>query len=166
MAIFRRDDSESAALILWVSVAFTMLRLSLEAADWLVLRQVYGRRTVAHEHLSIVSIKPELVVSNGDVLRGFAPTHYFYGISIWLPMTVVVLIGIAKYLAPRWWAKASITPRNMRPRAIGVIIALGLFGAIGGVLSLRPAITLGTIAATASTWWLRNSVGNEDVLGQ
>lgn len=158
MAIFSRDDSDSAALILWASVCLTMLRLSLEAATWLVLWQVYGRQTVARLHLSMVRIKPELVVSNGDVLRGFGPIHYFYGVGLWIPSSAVVLILITKYLAPRWWKKACAEQRKMRPRAIGVIVTLLLFGAIGGTLPLFPAISLGALGTAASTWWLRNSV--------
>ena len=88
MPVFRRDDSDSFPLILWASVCLTMLRLCLEAAAWLVLWQVYGRQTVAGLHLSMVRIKPELVVSNGDVLRGFGPLHFFYGVGLWIPTTV------------------------------------------------------------------------------
>jgi len=38
--------SDSAALILWAGVVIMMLRLSLEAAGWVVLWQVYGWQTV------------------------------------------------------------------------------------------------------------------------
>lgn len=163
MGIFRRDDSDSAALILWASVVITMLRLSREAAAWLVLWQVYGWRTVAIEHLSLVRIKPELVVSNGDVLRGLGKIFYLYGVGIWLPSSVLVLTVITKHLAPRWSAKASREQRRMRPRPIGAVVVLTLFAAIGGGLSLGPATILGTLAAAASTWWLRNSVRDDEV---
>lgn len=164
MALFHRNDSDSAFLILWASVAITMLRLSLEAAARLVLWQVYGWHAVAREHLSLVRIKPQLVVSNGDVLRGFGTIHYLYGVGIWLSSTALLLMLISKYLTPRWSAKASREQRRMRPRAPGVVIALTLLAAIGGVLSLGPAVIVGTIAAAASTWWLRNSVRDDDVL--
>lgn len=43
-------------------------------------------------HLWLVRAKPELVVSNGDVLRGFGPIHYFYGVALWIPATIAVLV--------------------------------------------------------------------------
>lgn len=164
MDIFRRDDSDSAALILWASVAITMLRVSLEAAAWLVLWQVYGWRTVARKHLSLVRIKPHLVVSNGDVLHGLDQIHYLYGVGIWLSSTTLILILLTKYLAPRWVAQASREQRRMRPRALGVVVALSVFAAIGRALPLRPAVMVGTLATAASTWWLRNSVPDDEVL--
>lgn len=156
-SLFRRTDSDSAAIIVWASVALTVLRLSLEASNRLILWQVYGRRAVVANHLWLVRAKPELVVSNGDVLRGFGPIHYFYGVALWIPATIAVLVLLVRYAAPRWWREASANPRKMKPGAIGVVATLLMFFTIPG-LPLVQALTLGGLAAMAGLWWLRNSV--------
>lgn len=157
-SLFRRTDSDSAAIIVWASVALTVLRLSLEASNRLILWQVYGWRTVSANHLSLVRVKPELVVSNGDVLRGFGPIHYLYGVALWIPTTIAILILLGRYAAPRWWKQASANPRTMRPGAIGIAATLFMFFAIPGLLPLRSALSLGALAAVSGLWWLRNSV--------
>ena len=156
--LFRRTDSDSALLIVWASVTFTVLRLSLEASNWLILWQVYGRKTVAAGHLSLLRTKPELVVSNGDVLRGLGPIHYFYGVGLWLPTTFAVLIPLVRYAAPRWWKQASANRRKMQPSGIATVAVLVMFFAIPLLQSLLAAVTLGAFAAAAGLWWLRNSV--------
>jgi hypothetical protein len=137
-------------------VVFTILRLSVEASNWLVLWQVYGQRTVAHYHLSVVRIKPELVVSNGDILRGFGPIHYFYGASLWIT-TIAILVLLFRYVAPKWWELASAREAKPNPGAIGIIASLVMFFAIPtDLLPFIPALGFGTFAAAAGLWWLRN----------
>ena len=164
--LFRRSDSDSAAFIVWSSVVSCVLRVSLEVSNWLVLWQVYGRRTVAASHLSIVSMKPELVVCNGDVLRGFGPLHYMYGVGIWIPSTIAILIPLVRYGAPRWWAYAMANPRRMRPRALGIIVALVMFFCVPGLPSLPAVLSLSALAAAGGLWWLRNSVPQADPFSQ
>ena len=43
-----RKDSGSAALIVWGSIYLSLLRLSLEAANRLILWHLYGYTTVAY----------------------------------------------------------------------------------------------------------------------
>lgn len=73
---FLDPDRGSAAIIVWSSVTLSALRLSLEAANRLILWHLYGYNTVTHDHLSIVRIKPNLLVSNEDVLKGWGFQQY------------------------------------------------------------------------------------------
>lgn len=152
-----RNDGDSAALIVWGSVVLTILRLSMEAANWLVLWQIYGKRTVAQDHLSIVKIKPVLVVSNGDVLRGFGAVHWFYGVALWIPSTLAVLIPLMRYGAPGWWKRALATRRNVRPGMLGIVALLGMFFTIPR-LPVVWALAIGVPAALIGVWWLRRRV--------
>ncbi len=134
-----------------------MLRFSLETSNRLILWQVYGWEAVKRDHISIVSIKPLLVVSNGDVLRGMGPIHFFYGIGLWIPLTFAILMPVLKYAAPDWWRRVSNAPRwTPQPRAIGIIVLLILFFAIPGFLPALPALSLGIVASLAGLFWLRN----------
>ena len=156
-SLFQRTDSDSAAFIVWASVSLTVLRLSLEVSNRLILWQVYGRRTVSANHLALVSVKPQLVASNGDVLRGFGPIHYLYGVALWIPTTIAALILLGRYVAPCWWREASTNPRKMKPGAVGVVATLLMFFTIPG-LPVVQALTFGGLAAAVGLWWLRNSV--------
>ncbi|HLY99111.1 MAG TPA: hypothetical protein VKT33_08600 [Candidatus Angelobacter sp.] len=152
---FRRHDSYSAALIVWSSITITDLRLSLEASNRLILWYVYGRKLVAHNHLSLVQTKPRLAVSNGDVLNGLGPLHYLFGIFLWITTATVIVVLVMKYLAPEWWSQASMKPPKQGGN-IGIIASLVMFIAILA-LPLFPALILGVVAAATGIWWLRNS---------
>ena len=71
-------------------------------------------RAFRHDHLRIIKIKPELVVSNGDVLRGYGFYHYLVGMAIWLPLTVGLLMLIYYTLLPLECREALRTGGNRR----------------------------------------------------
>jgi hypothetical protein len=96
----RREGRGTAALIVWSSICLTVLRLSLEASNRLILWHLYGYRTVANYNLSIVRVKPELVVSNGDVLKGWGFIHYLIGVSLWIPVSTIALVLLFKHVTP------------------------------------------------------------------
>jgi hypothetical protein len=77
-------NAQSIGLVIWKAVCTATLRLSMVVANTLALWRVYGRARVLREHLQITRIKPQLVVSNGDVLRGLTFQHYVTGAAIWL----------------------------------------------------------------------------------
>ncbi len=153
-----RADSGSAAMIVWSSVTFSAMRLSSEVAKRLTLWYLYGVSTVAHDHLSIVRVKPKLVVSNGDVLKGWGPFHFLIGISLWLPTAFVVLTVLFKYVTPQWWQEQSKNRGGTSPGAIGMAAMLIMFFCIPGLLDLIPALSLGLVAAVLGLFWLRVSV--------
>lgn len=153
-----RTQNHSAAVIVWGSVCLTMLRLSLEASNWLILWYVYGWSRVAHEHLLIVRAKPELAVSNGDVLHGLGFLHFLAGVSLWLAGTFAVFNLVVKPLAPAW--REAKRPME-RVGAIGIIAVLVMFLAIPVLLPLGRAVTLGALAAAAGICWLRRTPRNK-----
>jgi hypothetical protein len=140
-------------------VVLSILRLSLEVSNRLILWQAYGWQKVQHDHLSIARIKPQLVVSNGEILRGLGPLHFLYAIALWIVLTFAILVPLLKYSAPAWWEQtASIRQWTPKPGAIGILSLLILFFAIPGFLPVVPALTLGVFAATIGLLWLRNSM--------
>ena len=138
-----------------------MLRFSLETSNRLILWQAYGWEKAQHEHLSVVRVKPQLVVSNGDILRSLGPVHFLYGIALWIPLTFVILVPLLKYGAPDWWERVSGARRwSPQPGAIGIVSLLIMFFAIPGFLPTLPALSLGVLAATRGLVWLRRSWQN------
>lgn len=152
-----RADSESAAMIVWSSVTLTAMRLSLEAANRLILWHLYGHATVAHDHLSIVRVKPQLVVSNGDMLKGWGFFHFLMGVSLWLPTTAIVLTLLFKYVTPQWWREQSRRGGSGPGGALGGAAILIMFLCIPGTLEFVPAVSLGLAAAILGLFWLRVS---------
>ena len=165
MARFLRwSRSNSAALIVWGSICLTDLRLSLKASNWLILWYVYGWQIVARDHLSIVRHKPQLVVSNGDILRGLGALHFLFGVSLWILTTIAVFSLVMKLLVPQWWRQALERPTRFGG-VIGTVALLAMFVTILG-LPLVPALVLGTLAAAVGLWWLRVSSTTEAMLDQ
>ncbi len=95
-----RQRVGSIMLVIWMATATSALRIALWAANVITLWYLYGRTTVEHEHLRITKIKPQLVVSNGDVLRGIGGYHFLVGVAIWLPLTCGLLFLIYYALLP------------------------------------------------------------------
>jgi hypothetical protein len=147
--------------LLWARVCLTVLRLSLEASSRMVLWLAYGRETVARAHLSIVSTKPHLVVSNGDVLRDLGPLHFAMGVLLWIPSSVILLIVLGRCFARPWWDAAMKDARPPRPGVLGIVAAIVMFFTIPSV-SLLPAIGIGAAGATVGLIWLRSSVSRSE----
>jgi hypothetical protein len=61
-------NAGSAALVVFVTIATALQRLCHEASKFILLVWTYGRDRVSAQHLSIVKYKPDLVVSNSDIL--------------------------------------------------------------------------------------------------
>ena len=86
-------------LVAWMALASGSLRLALWASDRITLWYLYGAATVKHDHLRMLRTKP-LTVSNGDVLRGIGPYHYFVGVGIWIPVAVLLVLLIDRVMLP------------------------------------------------------------------
>jgi len=151
-------------VIVWASVVLSVMRFSLETSNRLILWQAYGWQKVQRDHLSLVRFKPQLVVSNGDVLRGMGPTHFLYGIGLWIPLTFAILVPLLKYAAPDWWSRVACARRwTPQPGVIGIIALLIMFFAIPGFLPAIPALSLGVLATTAGLFWLRRGSQNTTI---
>jgi uncharacterized membrane protein YhaH (DUF805 family) len=94
----RKESMNGQVLVIFMVSALSMLRIALWGASQIVLFQVYGRERVARDHLRLVRFKPQLVVSNGDVLWGRGFEHYLVGIMIWLPSTILLFLAAWKLL--------------------------------------------------------------------
>jgi hypothetical protein len=77
------------------------IKIGYRAADWVILREVYGPTRVRLEKLSIVDVKPTLIVSNGDRLKSHAMKHFFITCAFFF-------VGMAGYLASH-----HLLPRSM-----------------------------------------------------
>jgi hypothetical protein len=150
-----RQGVRDAWLVLFMAVAASSLRIALWAADAITLWHLYGRATVARDHLRIVNVKP-LVVSNGDVLRGIGPYHYFVGVVIWLPLTFALMSLIGYTLLPRRHRKAlQAREQTQGGTAVSVIWALALPILITAVLPMWAALSVGAVSVVAASIWAR-----------
>jgi len=70
------------ALVIFAACGTAGFKTAVMASDAIILRWVYGHEHVAREHLTIVSLKPEPKVSNGDVLSGYGFAHFLIGTPI------------------------------------------------------------------------------------
>ena len=148
--------SGSLAIIIFVAAAVALLRGALQAADRILLLWIYGRHRVLTEHLTIVKTKPDIVVSNGDVLHGKGFEHYLLGISIWL-ITTIAFVLLAYRLLPRRERNAVSGRYTVSGTAVLIIIAL--FFAIGTLplgLSLFLAVFVITIGLLLP--WVRDEI--------
>ena len=150
-----QQNSATAALVVWSSVCLSVLRLSLETANRLILWHLYGYETVVRHHLTIVRVKPELVVSNGDVLKGWGFTHYLIGVSLWIPISTITLVLLFKYLAPDWWKRRLNGSRAARPGGLGIAALLVMFFCIPGFLPFAAAMAMGLTGTAVGLYWLR-----------
>lgn len=151
----RFRDAQSVWLIICMAVATAALRLSIVLANALVLWRVYGRARVLREHLQITSSKPELVVSNGDVLRALTFQHYVTGVAIWLVISVLVITMLHRRVLPPGLQRMLKHAKANSPGSLGTLWALGLFLLVGAVLPLPAALTLALVSLVVALSWAR-----------
>lgn len=160
-----RSQVHSLALVLWMSVVAGALRFSIWAANEITLWYLYGWATVKHDHLRIVRFKPELVVSNGDVLKGIGFYHYLVGVGIWLPLGAGLLALIFYKLVPREMHPILMErPQSAQPSGGAVVVVLALFFLIPGFLPLPAAMALAFASAVVSLLWMRTVFNNRSLL--
>jgi hypothetical protein len=85
-------------LVIFMVIAMSMFRIASWAAGRIILLLAYGRTRVSREHLELVKIKPQLLVSNGDVLWNKGFEHFLIGQTIWIPTTCLLLVLAWKLL--------------------------------------------------------------------
>jgi hypothetical protein len=89
--------------MLFSACATAGLKTGLRAADHVILRRVYGQDRVAREHLTIVNLKPEPVVSNGDHLPAWGFRHFLISGALFM------IVGAGGTVASMF-----LLPRDMR----------------------------------------------------
>lgn len=150
----RRLDINSLWLVICLAVCTSVLRVSLETVDRGILRHAYGQERVAREHLRIVRAKPELVVSNGDVLPGLTFRRYLMIGVPWLAISFVSLALTYRFALPRP-EQERLLQGNNRVSAPAVLWALALFFLVPGWLPLTWALAFGVGSAILALIWAR-----------
>ena len=62
------ESLRGRALVIWLVITLSMLRIASWVSGQIILIHAYGWGRVSREHLQMARLKPLLVVSNGDVL--------------------------------------------------------------------------------------------------
>jgi hypothetical protein len=146
-----KSDAYTPWLIICVAVAVAMLRLSIVVADAIVLSIVYGA-AVSRGSLRIVGRRPELLVSNGDVLHGWGFRDYSIAVGLWIITSVLLLLLCWHVLLPGPFREA-MGRVHARTTGLGLLWVLSLFFLGAGVLPLREALLFDGLSFIAALWW-------------
>jgi hypothetical protein len=125
LACTNEKDLGSMWSICLMAISTTLLRLSILAANALLLWYAYGVEIVRREHLRITNVKPEIVVSNGDA-HGTSFPHYALGVGLWLLSSILMLLLFYKYLLPWPFRRAFERRQSNAIGAVGTVWAIGL----------------------------------------
>jgi hypothetical protein len=144
---------------LWVVIAVAVisgaLRFAIWAANWIVLWYLYGSARVKHDHLRMVRIKPNLVVSNGDVLHGFGFCHYLVSMAIWLILALSLLTLIFYKLIPKRLQMLLTEKKKHEIAAWALLIVVPLAILVTAVLPFGVAMTLAALFTLVPLAWMR-----------
>lgn len=146
-----KSDAYTPWLVICVAVAMAMLRLSIIAADAIVLSSVYGA-AVSRDQLRIVGRKPELLVSNGDVLHGWGFRHFVIAGGLWIIASFLLLLLCWRFLLPARFREATVRV-HARTTSLGLVWVLSLFFLGAGVLPLGVALAFDALSLAAALWW-------------
>ena len=141
-------------LVICLAVCTSVLRVSMDTVDWGILRGSYGQERVAREHLRIVRDKPELVVSNGDVLPGLTFRRFLMIGVPWLAISFSCLALTYRFALPRP-KREQLMQGNNRVGAPAALWALALFFLVPGWLPLGWALGFGLGSAALGVIWAR-----------
>jgi len=132
-----RESLRGRALVIWLVITLSMLRIASWLSGEIILLHVYGWERVSREHLQMAKLKPLLVVSNGDVLPNSPFVHYLIGVAIWIPSAVFLVLLAFKLLPQPYYAGWSILSTivlffalNMLPLKIALISAFVLLAVL------------------------------------
>ncbi len=161
-----RESVRSVWLVIFMAVCTSTLRIAIWAAGEITMLYLYGWAAVARDHLHITRMKPQIVVSNGDVLPGIGFYHYSVGVVIWLPLAFGLMTLIYYTLLPKWQqALMQVRERNQRVSAVALVWVLALFFLVSGLLPMGAAMALAAASVTAALIWARKIPYGDGVLG-
>jgi len=151
------DKVNSLWVVAGMALAAGSLRFAIWASNWITLWYLYGWPTIKHDHLSMLNTKP-LSVSNGDVLHGIGPYHYFVGVAIWLPLTIGLAFLIDRLLLPEPCRRMlrENKPSGKSPGAWVVLYILPMVVLVTAFLPTVVALTLALVSAVVPILWLRH----------
>jgi hypothetical protein len=149
-----RERVRSVWLVICMAVCSSTLRIARWAASEITLLYFYGWAAVTRDHLHITRMKPQIVVSNGDVFPGIGFYHYSVGVVIWLPLAFGLMMLIYHTLMPKWQqAVMQVRERNQRMNALSLVWALGLFFLVSGLLPMGAAMILAAASLAVALIW-------------
>lgn len=143
------QKARAVQFVIWIAVTVALLRLCIWISAEILLLRTYGRARVFSEHLHLVKIKPDLIVSNGDVLWGKGFQHFLISGVMWLPAALFAMIAISSLLPQ--WCRDGWKGSERSIGGLGLVFGLGLFFVIfllplPGALSLATLVVIGTLA--------------------
>jgi hypothetical protein len=149
-----RQRVRSVWLVIFMAVCTSTIRIAQWAASEITLIYIYGRATVARDHLHITRMKPQIVVSNGDVLQGMGFYHYLVSLIIWLPLGIGLLLLIYYKLTPKWQQALMQTRERGQPvNAVAMVWGLALFFLVTGLQPMGAAMALAAASVAAALIW-------------
>jgi hypothetical protein len=161
-----RESVRSAWLVIFMAVCTSTLRIASWAGGEIMLLYFYGWAAVVRDHLHITRMKPQIVVSNGDVLPGIGFYHYSVEVVIWLPLAFGLITLICYTLLPKWQlAFMRVRERNQRVSAVVLVWVLALFFLVSGLLPMGDAMALAAASVAGALIWAWKLPYGDDVLG-
>jgi hypothetical protein len=144
-------------LVVWLVVTLSMLRIASWVSGQIILFLTYGRERVFREHLQIVRVKPQLVVSNGDLLLNRSFEHYLIGVVIWIPSTTLLLF-LAWKLLPKPYQE--VMRQQGSPAGWSILSTIILFFALN-MLPLHWALLLAAVLLPVLLLTARSVISTE-----
>lgn len=132
------EKTASAGVILFVTSGTFLARLSSYFSMKILLVWTYGAHRVATEHLMIVRHKPDMAVSNGDILYGKGFFCYLIGIGLWLPSLIGFMLLAIRLLPQR---EQEALKGKYTASGPAILLAIALFYLIG-LLPLKFSVLL------------------------
>jgi hypothetical protein len=137
----------SLSVVVFVTVGTILARLCFYAAGIILLIWTYGRDRVLREHLSIMKYKPQIIVSNGDVLLGQRNLATSIGALMWLVSTFVCLLLVQRLL-PRS-ERDALRRKHTAVSTPALLVVIALFFGIGLLPLLQSVLVAGSVLAIA-----------------
>ena len=152
------ENRASISFIVFVTAGASLARLSLYVATKIILVWSYGWHRVLSEHLAIVKEKPEMVVSNGDVLYGKSPVGFLIGAPLWM-LCLASFMLLTSRLLPRREREALKGEYTVSGPAL--LAGITLFFAIG-MLPLNYSLLLAVFVLVLAFLlpWVRKEIQN------
>jgi len=151
-----RKRAVSVCLVIWIAAGTSALRIAIWSAGEIVLWHVYGPERVVREHLSITRMRPELMVSNGDVLWGRSFHQFLISLAIWLPLSAGLLPWIYYHLVPQP-IRQSYEASKKKEESVPVVAQLWIVALffLVGLLPMGPGLAIGFGSVAAALFWAR-----------
>ena len=137
------ESLRGRALVIWLVITLTTLRIASWVSGEILLIHAYGLERVSREHLQLKRLKPLLAVSNGDVLPTSPGVHYLIGVAIWIP-SATLLWALAFKLLPQPYHEAM---KAGHPAGWSILLMIFLFFALN-TLPLKMALLVASILLT------------------